>query len=143
MSAAFPASPKHRHVSRRERIGILLVVLLAPIAIYQMVAVRARQRELMRANLTELRVISQRDPNDLQVQFYLARRARKERAFGEALEAYNRVTAANPSDEQEWLEFAATAMEAGQPRGAAKVLETFCRANPSSERGRAALSDAY
>lgn len=135
--------PNREALSRRALVGLVVLALLGAIALYRTVSSRARERELDESTMSALQAIVQKDPSDLQAQLALARRARREKNFDTALEAYNRVAAARPSDERLWIQFAQTATEAGRPRMAVEILETYRRADSTSARADAALALAY
>jgi tetratricopeptide (TPR) repeat protein len=131
------------HSSRRTRVGLILVAVLAPIALYcATIPVRTRQA-LEHASLTQLQTRTQADPNDLQAQYSLARRARREGQYQVALSAYSRVAMSDPSDEAVWTEFAQTAAADHQIRLAVQILQTFVQKNPDGARAHAALAEVY
>lgn len=131
------------NLSRRMRLLILIVVLLTPFAIYRAAGPLRAQRALEHASMAALEARVQADPNDFQAQTFLARRARREGNYQIALTAYRHVAMSDPSDETIWIEFARTAADARQVRLAASILQAFCRKNPDSARGHAALADVY
>ncbi|HEX5324658.1 MAG TPA: tetratricopeptide repeat protein [Capsulimonadaceae bacterium] len=98
---------------------------------------------LRHASLAELQAQARVDPSDLEVQFYLGRRARSAGQMQTALAAFAHAAEFDVSNERAWVEWAQTTASSGKPDVAVGILKTFLLKNPGSAQAQVAISNLY